>query len=262
MSLFDTGLYEKARPGNSTAAYRAKEIHERLRLYTNHSEPVNARFGSMRVPAWHTLDDPRDNPLPETTSMEKLGIFGGTFDPPHIGHIAAAEAARVTLQLDRVLFVVANIPWQKVNGAVITDPDDRLALVRSAVADREGFEVSGLEIERGGHSFTAETLEELAEEARKLYLIIGSDLAPRLSTWKRPNVIQALATVAVVTRLGDKGKAVPPAGWDWVQVGCPGIEVSSREIRRWLQEGHPLGAVLTAPVVEEIRRRGLYRRGC
>ena len=191
--------------------------------------------------------------------MERLGIFGGTFDPPHIGHIAAAEAARVALQLHRVLFVVSNIPWQKINGAVITDPKDRLALVRSAVADREGFEVSGLEIERGGNSFTAETLAELAEATRKLYLIIGSDLAPGLNTWERPNVIRELATVAVVTRLGDRGKATPPPGWDWVTVRGPGIEVSSREIRRWLQEGHPLGAVLTAPVVEEIRRRGLYR---
>lgn len=193
--------------------------------------------------------------------VERVGVFGGTFDPPHVGHIAAAEAALAALQLDRVVFVVSNVPWQKVENGEVTNSADRLALVRAAVSRTEGFEVSAAEIDRGGDSFTAETLAELAAPGRKLYLILGSDLAPGLNTWKSPEVIRSLATVAVVGRLGDRGAAVPPAGWDWVAVRGPGIEVSSTEIRRWLMDGRPLGAVLTEGVVEEIRRRGLYRGG-
>lgn len=191
--------------------------------------------------------------------VERVGVFGGTFDPPHVGHIAAAEAALAALQLDRVVFVVSNVPWQKVENGEVTNSADRLALVRAAVSRTEGFEVSAAEIDRGGDSFTAETLAELAAPGRKLYLILGSDLAPGLNTWKSPEVIRSLATVAVVGRLGDSGAAVPPPGWDWVAVRGPGIEVSSTEIRRWLMDGRPLGAVLTEGVVEEIRRRGLYQ---
>ncbi len=193
--------------------------------------------------------------------VERIGVFGGTFDPPHVGHIAAAEAALAALQLDRVLFVVSNVPWQKVEDGEVTNSADRLALVRAAVSRTEAFEVSAAEIDRGGDSFTAETLAELAAPGRKLYLILGSDLAPGLNTWKSPEVIRSLATVAVVGRLGDRGAAVPPPGWDWVQVRGPGIEVSSTEIRRWLTDGRPLGAVLTEGVVEEISRRGLYQGG-
>ena len=123
--------------------------------------------------------------------IERVGVFGGTFDPPHVGHIAAAEAALAALQLDRVVFVVSNVPWQKVEDGKVTNAADRLALVRAAVSRTEGFEVSGAEIERGGDSFTAETLEGLAAPGRKLYLILGSDLAPGLHTWKSPEVIRS-----------------------------------------------------------------------
>ncbi len=163
------------------------------------------------------------------------------------------------MALHRVIFVVANVPWQKGNGEEITDAAQRLALVQAAVSGTEGFEVSRAEIDRGGDSYTAETLRELAAPGRKLYLILGSDLAPGLNTWKSPDVIRSLATVAVVGRLGGNEPSVPPAGWDWVQVRGPGIEVSSTEIRNWLLEGRPLPSVLTAGVSGEIRRLGLYR---
>ena len=193
------------------------------------------------------------------TARERLGVFGGTFDPPHIGHLAAAEAARWTLKLDRVIFVVANVPWQKVDEQPVSPVADRLGLVRAAVAGLEGFEVSTLEVERGGDSSTAETLTELTAEGRDLYLVIGSDLAGSLDTWRRTEVIRSLATVAVVARLGATGAGVPPPGWRWVPVEGPGIEVSSTHVRRWLAEGRPLGSVLSQPVADEIERRGLYR---
>ena len=190
---------------------------------------------------------------------ERLGVFGGTFDPPHIGHLAAAEVARYALDLDRVLFVVANVPWQKVCDQTVSAASDRLALVRAAVGDLEGFEVSALEIDKGGESSTAETLTELAADGRELFLIVGSDLATSLDTWRHPDVIRSLATVAVVARLGATGPGVPPPGWDWVAVEGPGIEVSSTHVRRWLSEGRALGSVLSQPVAAEIERRRLYR---
>lgn len=196
---------------------------------------------------------------PLRSTCERLGVFGGTFDPPHIGHLAAAEAARFTLGLDRVLFVVASLPWQKVDSQPVSPAADRLALVRAAVAEVEGCEVSTLEIDRGGDSSTAETLEALARDGRELFLIIGSDLAESLDTWRSPDVIRSLATVAVVARLGSRGSGAPPPGWRWVAVDGPGIEVSSTHVRRWLAEGRALGSVLSRPVAAEIDRRGLYR---
>lgn len=190
---------------------------------------------------------------------ERLGVFGGTFDPPHIGHLAAAEAARLALDLDRVLFVVASVPWQKVASQPVSPPFDRLALVRAAVAELDGFEVSALEVDRGGESATAETLTALTAEERELFLIVGSDLAGSLDTWRNPDVIRSLATVAVVARLGGAGAGEPPPRWNWVAVEGPGIEVSSTHVRRWLAEGRALGSVLSRPVAAEIERRGLYR---
>ena len=192
-------------------------------------------------------------------ASERLGVFGGTFDPPHIGHLAAAEVARYALDLDRVLFVVANVPWQKVSEQPVSAAPDRLALVCAAVDDLEGCEASALEIDKGGESSTAETLTELAAEGRELFLIVGSDLAGSLDTWRHPDVIRSLATVAVVARLGSPGPGVPPPGWRWVAVEGPGIEVSSTHVRRWLAEGQALGSVLSRPVAAEIERRGLYR---
>jgi len=157
------------------------------------------------------------------------------------------------------MFVVANAPWQKINDQPVSPAQDRLALVRAAVANLEGFEVSTLEIDRGGESSTAETLTELAGGGRELFLVVGSDLAGSLDTWRRPEVIRSLATVAVVARLGATGPGVPPPGWNWVAVDGPGIEVSSTHVRRWLAEGQPLGTVLSRPVAAEIERRGLYR---
>lgn len=190
---------------------------------------------------------------------ERLGVFGGTFDPPHIGHLAAAEAARWALGLDRVLFVVANTPWQKVAEQPVSPAADRLALVRAAVTNQERFEVSTLEIDRGGDSSTAETLTDLADAARELFLIVGSDLADSLDTWRCPEVIRSLATVAVVARLGATGPGEPPPGWRWIAVEGPGIEVSSTHVRGWLAEGRLLGNVLSQPVATEIERRRLYR---
>ncbi|MBV9255052.1 MAG: nicotinate-nicotinamide nucleotide adenylyltransferase, partial [Actinobacteria bacterium] len=117
----------------------------------------------------------------------KLGVLGGTFDPVHIGHLVAAVNARHTLDLDQVLLVVANVPWQKAGARVITPAPDRLAMVRAAVDDVDGLEASDLEIARGGESYTVDTLAELQRihPGAELYLIVGADLVAELDTWER-----------------------------------------------------------------------------
>ncbi|HEV3400979.1 MAG TPA: nicotinate-nucleotide adenylyltransferase, partial [Acidimicrobiales bacterium] len=137
------------------------------------------------------------------TSGERLGVFGGTFDPVHLAHLVAAVNARHGLGLDRVLFVVANRPWQK-SARGVTAAEDRYAMVEAAVAGRPGLEASRLELDRGGDSYSADTLRALADEdpSRELFLVVGGDVAAELDTWRHIDVTRELATLAVVRRPG------------------------------------------------------------
>ena len=148
---------------------------------------------------------------------QRVGIFGGTFDPIHVGHLVAAVNAKDALGLDRVLLVVANVPWQKADLRAVSSAEDRLALVDAAVGDVPGLEASRLEIDRGGESYTADTLSELRQSGPndELFLIVGWDVAGDLATWERHEEIQRLATLVVVNR--------PGAGHPQRQVlPCPG----------------------------------------
>ncbi|MGH9245131.1 MAG: nicotinate-nucleotide adenylyltransferase [Acidimicrobiales bacterium] len=190
----------------------------------------------------------------------RLGVFGGTFDPPHVGHLVVAVNARWELQLDQVVLVVANDPWQKTNSRDVSSPEDRLAMTRAAVGDVEGLEVSDLEIRRGGVSYTADTLAELRAEDpdRDLFLIVGSDAAAGLPTWERVDEVRVLATIVVVIRPGATN-GTPPHGWDWIQVETPRLEVSSTELRARVATRRPLDYLLTPPVIACIEAQGLYR---
>ena len=117
----------------------------------------------------------------------RLGIFGGTFDPPHVGHLVAANEVRHVLGLDVVLLVVANAPWQKVGSRGISDAQDRLAMVRAAVDGHDGLEASDIEITRGGPSYTADTLAALheVEPDAELFCILGADAAAGFLTWSQ-----------------------------------------------------------------------------
>jgi nicotinate-nucleotide adenylyltransferase len=193
-------------------------------------------------------------------SGERLGIFGGTFDPPHVGHLVVAVNARHALALDRVLLVVAHDPWQKSSVRPVSSAADRLAMVEAAVSDVEGLEASAIEIDRGGVSLTAETLHALHDEdpARELFLIVGSDAAAGLLTWERVDEVRTLATVVVAARPGAE-EGAPPEGWRWVRVETPRLEVSSTDLRARVVDGRPLDYLLTPPVIESIRDRRLYR---
>lgn len=195
-------------------------------------------------------------------TSERLGIFGGTFDPPHIGHLVTAVNVRHELALDRVLLVVNNVPWQKVGSRPISPVQDRLAMVEAAVAGAAGIEASRIEIDAGGMSYTADTLAALATEQpeRELFVILGADAAAAITTWERFDEVRELATIVAVER---PGAAVAPAlpGWRWQSVEVPRLEVSSTDLRKRVQEGRPLDYLVPPAVVECMTARGLYRGG-
>ena len=190
----------------------------------------------------------------------RLGIFGGTFDPPHVGHLVTAVNVRHALGLDRVLLVVANRPWQKVGTREITAAQDRLALVEAAVRGVDGLEASSLEIDRGGESYTADTLRELTEEhpGVRLHLVLGADAAAGLDTWERAEEVRELASIVVVDRPGSLPASVP-AGWTCTHVEVPRLEVSSTELRERAADGRPLDFLLPDAVISCLRERQLYR---
>lgn len=191
---------------------------------------------------------------------ERLGVLGGTFDPIHVGHLVAAVNARHALGLDRVLLVVANVPWQKAGRAGMAPAADRLAMVEAAVAGVEGVEASGIEIERGGDTYTADTLEALLAEdpARELFLVVGDDVAAELHTWRRPETVRDLATLVVVSRPGAEPVRLGP-GWRHQRVEIPALDVSSTDLRARVAEGRPLDFLVPDGAIRCIRERGLYR---
>lgn len=198
-------------------------------------------------------------------ARERLGVFGGTFDPPHAGHIELAEAARTQFGLHRVLFVVAGDPWQK-EGAVVGSARDRLAMVEAAVRGREGLAASAMEVERPGPSYTADTLEALARPDRALFLILGADVAAGLDSWHRSDRVRELATLLVADRPGavmpaaQVAKSLQASGWrcDLVGLATP-HDVSSTELRERLARGDAVADV-PREVVRVIEEHGLYTR--
>jgi nicotinate-nucleotide adenylyltransferase len=196
---------------------------------------------------------------------ERVGLLGGTFDPPHCGHVAAAAACVRALELDRLLLVVANEPWQKVPLRSVTPAEDRYAMVQAMAPLVPGAEASRLELDRGGPSYTADTVDELNAEATRrgatldLYLIVGSDLVASLDTWHRVDDLQEAVTLVVVAR--PNNVAPLPAGWKAVFVGDDAVDVSSSEVRERLEEGLPVEGLVPEEVIRCIRSRGLYAVG-
>ncbi|MHB1518871.1 MAG: nicotinate-nucleotide adenylyltransferase [Acidimicrobiales bacterium] len=191
-----------------------------------------------------------------------IGIFGGTFDPIHFGHLGAAATVRLSLGLDRMILVVANEPWQKVGERALTPAEDRYAMVEAAVADRPGLVPSRIEIDRGGPSYTIDTVLAIkAEEpGAAVTLVVGSDVADGLDAWHRSGVLRDEVTVAVVDRPGPAA-GMAPEGWRVVRVPVPAFDVSSTELRSWLERGRSVDGLVPGPVIRCIGERGLYATG-
>ena len=135
---------------------------------------------------------------------QRIGLFGGTFDPPHVGHLVTAVNVRHALKLDLVVLMVANDPWQKQGTRSISPAADRVAMVRAAVSGVDGLVAGDDEIRRGGPSFTADTLAALAARYpdAQLFTILGDDAASGLSTWSRIDEVVAMSQLVVVDRPG------------------------------------------------------------
>ena len=188
----------------------------------------------------------------------RIGIFGGTFDPPHTGHLLAASDAHEALGLDRIVFVPA--AGQPLKSAIVASPADRLAMVRHLAGDDPRFAVDPIEIERGGLSFTIDTLRALherfkAETALALVLLLGADAAATLPQWREPAEVSRLAEIVVLRRTG--GGAVP-AGVGRV-IDTRRVDVSSTEIRARVRAGKSIRGFVPEPVAAYIEGRRLYR---
>lgn len=191
---------------------------------------------------------------------ERVGVYGGTFDPVHVGHVVAAVEARRALDLDRVLLVVAGDPWQK-RGQVAAPAGDRLAMVAAAVRGIEGLEASAVEVERTGPTYTVETLQGLSEPGRELFLVVGADVAASLHTWVGVDRIPHLATLVIVDRAGVPSAPDPPGAWRVERLSIPRLEISSTDLRSRAAKGWPLDGLVPPGAVGLIRERGLYTEG-
>lgn len=193
----------------------------------------------------------------------RIGVFGGTFDPPHIGHLILAADACDALRLDRLIFVPAAAQPFKVETPAVASPADRLEMVRLAVGDDPRYAVEDTEIRREGLSYMVDTLEEIARQngAAELFLLIGRDTFSGFSGWKQPERIGQLATLAVIERQGsgssgDEGRA---AAKGVVEISTRRVDVSSTEIRERLASGKSVRGFVSEPVERFIIARGLYR---
>jgi len=195
----------------------------------------------------------------------RIGVLGGTFDPIHVGHVAAAHVALECAHLDRVLFIPSATPPHR--SPAEADARQRLDMSRLAIADDPKFEVSDIEIRRGGKSYTADTIAELrrAHPRDDLFLILGWDAARLFSTWHQPERIRTEASVVVIGRPGTEA----PAGADLTAAGldprrtvvCLGgtPDISGSELRESLAKGESVGDCLPPAVERYIAEHLLYR---
>ena len=195
----------------------------------------------------------------------RLGILGGTFNPPHLGHLVCAQEAHRSLELDRVMLVPARIPPHKPVEHE-PGPEHRLELCSLAVCDDDRFEVSDIELGRDGPSYTVDTLQELTSKASttELFLIVGGDIAVGLPRWREPERVLDLATLAIAKRRGTARTSVQNS-LDVLRGGerarffeMPRIGVSSTMIRRRARAGQPIRYLVPDRVAEYIDRHDLY----
>jgi len=199
----------------------------------------------------------------------RIGLLGGSFDPPHNGHLLAAGDAKDALQLDCVILIPAAIQPLKADEQVRAahprrdgraSPEDRLAMTRLLVDGLPGFEVNAIEIERGGLSYTVDTLSTLASQLQssELFWLVGADVLRTFAKWRDPEKIVELATLTVMRRTGEpadvSGLPGPPK-----LIETRRIDISSTEIRQRVREGRPIRGFVPDAVADYIASAGLYQ---
>ena len=206
-------------------------------------------------------------PSTQHSPSSPLALLGGTFDPPHIGHLFLAECARLQFNAQTVLFLPAGDPYKKTGSVpspeslVLSPPSpaaDRLAMARLAVADNLHFAVDDRETRRPGPSYTVDTLQELhAEGHTNLILILGADALADLPTWNQPARILELATIAVAPKPGFQN---PKSKIQNVAIEMPPLAISSTLIRARVASGQPIRYLVVDSVMTYIRAHSLYAR--
>ena len=198
----------------------------------------------------------------------RIGILGGTFNPPHLGHLVCAQEAHRELELDRVMLIPARVPPHKPFEAE-PGPEHRLELCQLAVSDDGRFDVSDIELHRDGPSYTVDTLGLLRSNApdNELVLIVGGDIAAGLPAWREPERVLELSTLAVAKRRGTTRSAVREAlsglagGERAMFFQMPRIGISSTMVRRRVRAGQPIRYLVPDPVLDYILANGLYAAG-
>lgn len=186
-------------------------------------------------------------------TRRRIGLFGGSFDPPHIGHLHVAEAAKQQLDLDELRFVVAARPWMK---STVVDPAHRLAMTQLLVQDLDGVTVDDSELRRDGPTYTVDTLEAVhaQEPDAELVFLLGVDTAAQLDAWHRIDDALALASFVALTRPGYQA----PDDLRVPVIAVPERNVSSQEIRQRLENGDDVGRLVPDAVLIYITNHGLY----
>ena len=189
-----------------------------------------------------------------------IAIFGGTFDPPHIGHLVVAQDALDALRVRRVVWIPCGHPPHKPSWRV-TSPGLRLEMTRAAVAGDDRFAVSDAEVRRTGVSYTVDTIREIvaAEPGVTPYLLIGPDQASAFRSWREPEVIARLARVVVMAPGAAAAGRLPSPGVEHQALPVTRIDISSTEMRARFREGGRLRYLVPAPVRAIVEREGLYR---
>jgi nicotinate-nucleotide adenylyltransferase len=200
-------------------------------------------------------------------SRERLGIFGGTFDPPHIGHLILAAEACADLHFDCLLWVLTPVPPHKLDQS-ITPLEHRLAMLELAISDNTNFQLSRIEMDRPGPHYTVDTMRLLADQypSADLVLLIGGDSLRDLPTWHRPaDLVSACHEIGVIHRPGDSvdlsewERQVPGTQAKVRFVDAPLLDISSTNIRRRIREKSPFRYYLSPSVYEYILKNKLYR---
>jgi nicotinate-nucleotide adenylyltransferase len=189
-----------------------------------------------------------------------IGIFGGTFNPPHTGHMIVAEHVRQELGMERILFVPTAVPPHK-QELDIAEAQHRLAMVRCAIQGNSNFEVSETEIERGGVSFTVDTLMEFKRRSPHdaFFLLLGTDNVLEFHTWKDPEKIIELATIVALTRPGFDIERESVTKKKMIVCEVPEIEIASSTIRNRIKEGRSVRYLVPSAVETYIKEHQLYR---
>ncbi len=192
-------------------------------------------------------------------TQRRIGIFGGTFDPPHLGHLIVADQVRDTLNLGEVWLVVANDPWQKSGSREITPAAKRLEMLEAALDGAPGLRASDVELEEPGPSYSFDTLSMLQQRMPDVAwsLIVGRDAAVGLPTWHRADELKEMAEIIVVNRPGSSEPL--PDGWKLTMVDMPALEISSTDLRHRLATGASVRYLMPDPVINLATAWGIYR---